>query len=512
MSSPGPATIGRYVVEAEIGRGAMGVVYRARDPRIGREVALKTLLIHPGMDAAAAQELKERFLNEGRAAGRLHHPGIVSVFDADEDPATGIAYLAMEFVQGRELRSFMPAMPARELVGIIAQVADALDHAHERGVVHRDVKPANILVDGKGRAKLTDFGIARLGDSNMTHAGQVLGSPAYMSPEQVRSMPVTAASDIFSLGVVLYEGLTARKPFSGNDMVATTHAIANEQPERPSHIAPGLGRAIDAVLERALAKRPEDRYATASGLASAAVAAVGKLRGTVVAGRPITEPALARPRAWNSGLVIGAAVALALLAIGAGFFARGRGGATPNAVAAIPPGKAPAVLAVATAPPVMAPTALAELPATTAPRATTAPLAPAPRRSTAPPAREPAAPAPAPIEAARVATSRAALSRLDVELHTFHEGTLVVLAGEREIGRRGVYNVTSGGFKLKNPKFGFRAEFPIAAGRYTLTFRFIKKGDKELSQRAVQDVPADRPLLAKVDIGTLGREMDLRFE
>jgi len=491
----------------------MGVVYRARDPRIGREVALKTLLVHPGMDAAAAQELKERFLNEGRAAGRLHHPGIVSVFDADEDPATGMAYLAMEFVEGRELRTFMPQMPAQEFVGVVAQVADALDHAHERGVVHRDVKPANILIDGKGRAKLTDFGIARLGDSTMTHAGQVLGSPAYMSPEQVRSRPVTPASDIFSLGVVLYEGLTARKPFSGNDLVATTHAIANEQPERPSHVAPRLGRAIDAVLERALAKKPEDRYATATDLANAAIAAVGQLKGPLAGGVPLTPTPPPPSKAGSSGLrVIGGAVVVAIATVVIALLARG-GSEVEQAAAATTAGATVAPRATAAPPTPMEPAKAARLPAETPAEPSAPAPAARPRRATAPPAAE-QAPAAAVEEAPAVATPPASssTSRLDVELHTFHEGTLVILAGDREIGRRSVFNVAKGGIKLKNPKFGFSAQFPLAPGRYTLTFRFIKKGEKELSQRAVQDVPAGRPLVAKVDIGTLGRDMDLRFE
>ena len=210
----GPSRLGRYEIEEEIGRGAMGVVYRAKDPRIGRTVAIKTLAVPQGTPPDMAEQVKQRFVHEARAAGALSHPGIVAVHDADEDPDTGEAFLATEYVDGPDLRQLIQGgLSAERVVELIAQVADALDHAHARGIVHRDVKPANILVGSHGRAKLADFGIAKIGDASLTVAGQLLGSPAYMAPEQVRRAAIGPATDIYALGVVLYEGLTGRKPF-----------------------------------------------------------------------------------------------------------------------------------------------------------------------------------------------------------------------------------------------------------------------------------------------------------
>jgi serine/threonine-protein kinase len=276
MSANPPATIGRYRIRSELGQGGMGIVYRAFDPNIDREVAIKTLRDAPGLGAAAREQQRERFLNEARAAGRLRHPGIVAVLDADVDPATGLPFLAMELVHGQSLeqeleagRRFAPA----ESVAIVAAVADALAYAHRQGVVHRDVKPGNILLEEGGGVRITDFGIARLGESSLTRTGQILGSPAYMSPEQIAGARVDARSDVFSLGVVLYHLLAGERPFQGEALSTLSYQIVHQEPIPPGRIDPTLPASLEDVVLRALAKRPEERWPGAAELAQALRAA-----------------------------------------------------------------------------------------------------------------------------------------------------------------------------------------------------------------------------------------------
>ena len=204
-------TLGRYKILGELGRGAMGAVYRAVDPLIERDVAIKTLL--PELPPEVLAEVRERFIREARSAGRLNHPNIVTIFDVGEQD--GVAYIAMELLEGRSLQQVMKErrLPFEETAELVAQVADALDAAYQFKIVHRDVKPANVMVGPNGRAKLTDFGVARIDSSSMTQTGAALGSPKYMSPEQVLGLPIDPRSDIFSLGVMLYEMLAGRTPF-----------------------------------------------------------------------------------------------------------------------------------------------------------------------------------------------------------------------------------------------------------------------------------------------------------
>ncbi len=263
-------TLGRYKVLSELGRGAMGAVYRAVDPLIDREVAIKTLL--PNLPPEVMAEVRERFIREARSAGRLNHPSIVTIFDVGE--SDGVAYIAMELLDGRSLQQMLrdPApLPFHTSAELAAQVADALDVAQQFKIVHRDVKPANIMVGRSGRAKLTDFGVARLETSSMTQDGAALGSPKYMSPEQVLGLPIDPRSDIFSLGVVLYEMLTRRTPFErpGDSTVFTMlHRIAGE-PHPPVHkVDASIPVAFDHVLSRALAKKPEQRYQHAGEMAA----------------------------------------------------------------------------------------------------------------------------------------------------------------------------------------------------------------------------------------------------
>ena len=204
--------LGRYKIISELGRGAMGAVYRAVDPLIERDVAIKTLL--PNVPDEIMDEVRERFIREARSAGRLNHPSIVTIFDVGEQD--GVAYIAMELLEGRSLQQLLregDKLPPHLAAELVAQVADALDAAQQVKIVHRDVKPANIMLAPGGRAKLTDFGVARVDSSSMTQTGAALGSPKYMSPEQVLGQPVDPRSDIFALGVVLYEALTKRTPF-----------------------------------------------------------------------------------------------------------------------------------------------------------------------------------------------------------------------------------------------------------------------------------------------------------
>jgi Protein kinase domain len=261
--------LGRYRITTELGRGAMGAVYRASDPLIEREVAIKTLL--PDLPAEILDEVRERFLREARSAGRLNHPNIVTIFDVGEDG--GVAYIAMELLEGRSLQQMLraePRLPYAAAADIAAQVADALDHAQHYRIVHRDIKPANIMVSASGRCKLTDFGIAYVPTSSMTQTGATLGSPKYMSPEQVAGVPLDGRADIFSLGVVLYEMLTGRNPFvrdSDTSPLQVMHRISIE-PHRPlRELDPALPPMFDAIVGRALAKKPQDRYARAADMA-----------------------------------------------------------------------------------------------------------------------------------------------------------------------------------------------------------------------------------------------------
>ena len=262
-------TFGRYRVTGELGRGAMGTVYRAIDPLIEREVAIKTLL--PNLPPQAMLEVRERFLREAKSAGRLNHPNIVTVFDVGEQGE--IAYIAMELLEGRSLQEVLresTRMPFHVIAEIAAQVADALEHAHGYAVVHRDIKPANVMILPSGRAKLTDFGVAHIPSSTSTQAGSALGSPRYMSPEQVLGQPVDPRSDIFSLGVVLYEMLTWRSPFEqpgDTTIFALMQRIARVPHQKVTQIDPYIPVAFDHIIGRALAKSSEGRYQRAGEMA-----------------------------------------------------------------------------------------------------------------------------------------------------------------------------------------------------------------------------------------------------
>lgn len=257
---PDPDRLGKYEIRAVLGRGAMGIVYRGFDPHIEREVAIKTIR-KDTVDADLAVQYLARFRNEAKAAGRLHHPNIVGVFEYGEDD--DIAFIAMEFVTGTGLREYLnqrAEFDFGELVALLSQLLQALDYAHARGVVHRDIKPANLIVTAQGVLKVADFGIARIDTSNLTTAGMVIGTPSYMSPEQCRGLDTDARSDLFSVGVVLYELLTGRKPFTGN-LESVAYKICHEEPPPPSQLSSlKLPAAVDGLVARALAKDPAARF------------------------------------------------------------------------------------------------------------------------------------------------------------------------------------------------------------------------------------------------------------
>jgi hypothetical protein len=378
-----PARIGRYEVVGELARGSMGRVLRALDPNLERQVALKVLApLHLASAEGEPEELRRRFLLEARAAGRLNHPGIVMVLDADTDPKTGSPYIAMELVEGRSLESLLSEhgrLPAARAVAIALQVARALAYAHGEGVIHRDVKPANILVSDRGAVKVSDFGIAKLATQSLTVPGYVLGSPFFMSPEQACGESVDARTDLFSLGAVLYRTLTGALPFSGDSIAAVTFKVVNSEPPRPRSLAPEIPPALEALIERALAKDPADRFedgqrmtaaleAVARELDAEAPAAAGVRAaggressegsvpttgeagldgGTVALGRPAPLPArVAAPRARRAALLGIAAAALLAGALAIVFAAREQGDGEredgESAVAPLPVVESPA--------------------------------------------------------------------------------------------------------------------------------------------------------------------------
>jgi serine/threonine-protein kinase len=255
--------LGRYEVVAELGRGAMGVVYKARDPKIDRFVAVKTISLS-GQGADEEREYRERFFQEAQAAGRLLHPGIVTVFDVGEEPESREPYIVMEYVRGQALSGLLSGeggkVPLGTALRLAEEIAEALDYAHAQSVVHCDIKPANILVTTEGHVKITDFGIAQLNRADLTLPGRAVGSPAYMSPEQLNGEPVDGRSDLFSLGVILYSMITGYRPFQGSGVTTVSFKIANHVPVAPTALDPDLPSGVDAVVTRAMAKDPAQRY------------------------------------------------------------------------------------------------------------------------------------------------------------------------------------------------------------------------------------------------------------
>jgi len=265
-----PKTIDKYQIERVLGEGAMGLVYRALDPKIGRIVAIKTIHKHL-LEDKIGEELRSRFAHEVRAVGKLTHPNIVAIYETDEyyeseNESTPIPYFVMEFVAGKELEFFLKddtRFPLEKVLDIIRQMLSAFDYTHKLGIVHRDIKPANVFLTDEGEVKIADFGIARIENSNLTQAGSVLGTPNYMSPEQCTGQSMDHRSDLFSIGIVFYELLTGEKPFNGNSMHAVMHKIVSTEPEKPSDLNPAVPPALNQVIAKALAKSPTMRFQSA---------------------------------------------------------------------------------------------------------------------------------------------------------------------------------------------------------------------------------------------------------
>jgi serine/threonine protein kinase len=266
-----PRRIGRFEIEEEIGRGTMGVVYRARDPVLGRPIALKVVRLLFANSDDDRRALEQRFLNEARIVAQLSHPGIVVVHDVGRDDASGEPFIALEYLVGRTLASLLAepsALPWRDSLRIVASVAETLDYAHRRGVIHRDVKPANIMVQDSGDPKLMDFGIAKiLVGRDVTSTARCLGTPLYMSPEQALGEPIDGRADTFALGAIAYALLTRRAAFDAPTVAGIIERVVRADPPRPTALRPELPAALDYVLARALAKGKPDRYPDASDLA-----------------------------------------------------------------------------------------------------------------------------------------------------------------------------------------------------------------------------------------------------
>ena len=265
-----PKKLGRYKIIGELGKGAMGIVYEGRDPNIGRRVAIKTARRDVMEASGMADEMMERFLREAQAAGRLNHPNIITIFDAAEEG--DMAYIAMEYLEGGDLSDLIVAkkrIPIEKIVDIGATICDALAVAHDQGVVHRDIKPANILMPTDKPLKVADFGIAHVSDSELTQEGALIGTPHYMSPEQFMGQSLDGVSDLFSVGIILYELLTGEKPFTGEALSTVMHNVIKSAPVNPREFNFNISDAVDAVVMKSLSKRPADRYADARAMAAA---------------------------------------------------------------------------------------------------------------------------------------------------------------------------------------------------------------------------------------------------
>ncbi len=261
-------TVGRYEILEELGQGAMGMVYKARDPQINRLVAIKTIRFSDEFEDEKLIEVKSRFFKEAELAGKLNHPSIISIYDVGED--YDLTYIAMEFLEGEDLENFCQKdtlLPVRKVIEVIAETAEALDYAHKRGIIHRDVKPANIMLLRNGHIKVTDFGIAKAMSSSQTKSGIILGTPNYMSPEQINGQPIDGRSDIFSLGVVFFQLLTGELPFKGRTLTELFYNITQRNHPSPRQINPRVPRPCEQIIDKAMAKKPGERFQSAADLA-----------------------------------------------------------------------------------------------------------------------------------------------------------------------------------------------------------------------------------------------------
>jgi serine/threonine protein kinase len=317
--------LGRYEIVGELGRGGCGIVYRASDPKIGRQVAIKTIVTQPAEDPTATNDLLVRLKREAQSAGALSHPNIVTVHELAEEG--DITYIVMEHVTGKNLRQVMSAgrLPDQTIVAILKQAADALDYAHSSNVVHRDVKPANLLLTDRGVLKITDFGIAKLlneGTTGVTQTGVMIGTTQYMAPEQIELKPIDGRADQFALGVMAYEMLTGSRPFQGDSLASIIHQVLSVEPPPIEQYREGLSPDTTIVLRRAMAKKPRDRYASCTEFIKDLEAVVlGVGNGTLTIATPTAAslaptPAAAPPPKKSRGQLVWLLAALATAAVG----------------------------------------------------------------------------------------------------------------------------------------------------------------------------------------------------
>jgi tRNA A-37 threonylcarbamoyl transferase component Bud32 len=350
--------IGRYSILGELGRGGFGVVYKARDPKINRVVAIKTIPTQELRSFAGGQQLYERLAREAQSAGSLNHPGIVTVYELAEEEA--VTYIVMEFVPGRSLRDVMGAaepLDTGKKLAIVRQIAEALDFAHQNGIIHRDIKPANILVTDAGVAKIADFGVAKIVSQNsMSATGAAVGTPSYMSPEQILAKGVDGRSDQFSLAVIAYELLTGKQPFLSDSLPGLIHQILSVDPPSPQAVSDEVPRPGADVILRGLAKQADQRFTSCTEFAEALSAAILRKESPApLAPAPVSAPETAPAR--SSGAIVKAGLAIGLgIALAAFLLFRGPGTVPASGPAPTPEPAPPTVAApVAAAPVIEAP-------------------------------------------------------------------------------------------------------------------------------------------------------------
>jgi serine/threonine-protein kinase len=523
--------LGKYELRGTLGRGAIGTVYEGWDSIIDRKVAIKTLRLPDAADEEAQEELA-RFKREAQVAGRLNHPNIVGVFDYGETPE--LAYIVMEFIDGTSLKSVMDKQerfPIPEVLRVMEQLLAGLQFSHDRDVVHRDIKPANIMLTSAGQVKIADFGIARIESSSMTQAGTVMGTPAYMSPEQFMGQTVDARTDLYSSGVMLYQLLTGERPFEGS-MSAIMHKALNVAPPRPSDLSVTAPQALDAIVAKAMAKRPEQRFANADEMSRALRQAVENPGAAPAAGpvddaeatmvrpqrpasaaaappsppAPAPVPPAASPTPAKSGapvkLIAGIAVAVLIVLGGAGWFLLA------------PRHPAQDLAALNTTPPAPAPALPGSSPGSE-PVPTPAPTPPAPPTALTPPsAPQPASPPPAPLAppaALQVtpASMLAALGGVGCSLATpgMPDAGHVVLdgiagSGTPETTLRRLATEAAGGLPLSWRVRTFSGPYcdalnvirPADAGRFGMALKGnavqLRKNDNIVIQFTMPDFPA----------------------
>ncbi|HET6180005.1 MAG TPA: serine/threonine-protein kinase [Candidatus Sulfotelmatobacter sp.] len=499
METPETKRFGRYEVVGDLGRGAMGIVYKARDPQIDRLVALKTVPLR-GQEPEEEQEFRRRFLNEAQAAGRLHHPGIVSVFDVGEDPETHDPYIVLEYVAGEALNRMLSRerkLPLPKALQLVEELAEALDYAHAQGVIHRDIKPGNILITLEGHAKIADFGIAKLNLSQNTLPGKVFGTPAYMAPEQLSGEGVDGRSDLFSLGVILYAMLVGRSPFRGDNASTVCFNVANREPVPVSALDLNLPPELDAVVARAMAKVPANRYQRGAEFAQAvrglreqlspspmvATAAAGKKKGApgpVLSGRPAVGLAYAAKvvraevlKAPIKDLILGGATVILLLIVGVQanlLFSTHEEAADPGGLQshpiASPQVPAPQTLAAQVQPAAASNRATAGVRSSA--KSASAGKASVQKASTKPPAKAAASPALSPAREVVVPLSMVELA----VRHQFKDATLFVWVDDKLALTRPLHGGTQKRLVVFNGVRGIESEtLKVPAGKHVLRFQ-----------------------------------------